>query len=209
MRSHNGSNDTTLVPPLLSFYNTNKKNRIFNLNLKYCPVSISLESTIGLGGLNLPRTDSRISTVAWVDPHRHFKQIRLQLKRVPCGGGGPSPSSAIRDMYSQSIFSPLPIPCNMDQITIKTPNHKCRLQWCLIEFIDWRYSQSCWYFCCVESIYKSYTLGTVYMTRFLTYKFALPPQTKTYERKAPQTDKHMPPSQFTDKFLRKVDIQGL
>ncbi len=29
-----------------------------------------------------------------------------------------------------------------DQITIKTPNPKCRLDWCLIEFIDWRYSQS-------------------------------------------------------------------
>ncbi len=34
----------------------------------------------------------------------------------------------------------------MDQITIKTPNPKCRLYWGLIEFIDWRYSQSCWYF---------------------------------------------------------------
>jgi hypothetical protein len=34
----------------------------------------------------------------------------------------------------------------MDQITIKTPNSKCRLYWCLIELIDWRYSQSCWYF---------------------------------------------------------------
>jgi hypothetical protein len=29
---------------------------------------------------------------------------------------------------------------------IKTPNPKCRLYWRLIEFIDWRYSQSCWYF---------------------------------------------------------------
>ncbi len=29
---------------------------------------------------------------------------------------------------------------------IKTPNPKCRLYWCLTEFIDWRYSQSCWYF---------------------------------------------------------------
>ncbi len=27
-----------------------------------------------------------------------------------------------------------------------TPNHKCRLYWYLIEFIEWRYSQSCWYF---------------------------------------------------------------
>ncbi len=34
----------------------------------------------------------------------------------------------------------------MDEIIIKTPNLKCRLYLCLIEFIDWRYSQSCWYF---------------------------------------------------------------
>jgi hypothetical protein len=33
-----------------------------------------------------------------------------------------------------------------DQISIRTPNPKRRLYWCLIEFIDWRYSQSCWYF---------------------------------------------------------------
>ncbi len=37
---------------------------------------------------------------------------------------------------------------SMDQITIKTPNPKCRcvVLWCLIEFIDWRYNQSGWYF---------------------------------------------------------------
>ncbi len=35
-------------------------------------------------------------------------------------------------------------PC-MDQISIDT-NPKCRLYWCLIECIDWRYNQSCWYF---------------------------------------------------------------
>ncbi len=34
----------------------------------------------------------------------------------------------------------------MDQITIKTPNPKCRLYWHLMEFIDWRHGQSCWYF---------------------------------------------------------------
>ncbi len=28
----------------------------------------------------------------------------------------------------------------------KTSNPLCRLYWCLINFIDWRYSQSCWYF---------------------------------------------------------------
>jgi hypothetical protein len=32
---------------------------------------------------------------------------------------------------------------SIDQIAIKTPTPKCRLYWCLIEFIDWRYSQSC------------------------------------------------------------------
>ena len=28
----------------------------------------------------------------------------------------------------------------MEQISIETPNPKCRLYWCAIEFIDWRYS---------------------------------------------------------------------
>ncbi len=35
---------------------------------------------------------------------------------------------------------------SMDHITIKTPNLKCRLYWCFIEFIDCRYRQSSWYF---------------------------------------------------------------
>jgi hypothetical protein len=35
---------------------------------------------------------------------------------------------------------------SIDQITIKTPNTKCRLYWCLIGFINWRDSQSWWYF---------------------------------------------------------------
>ncbi len=34
----------------------------------------------------------------------------------------------------------------MVPISRKTPNPKCRLYWCLLEFIDWRHSQSCWYF---------------------------------------------------------------
>jgi hypothetical protein len=37
-------------------------------------------------------------------------------------------------------------PLRHGQITIKTPDPKCRLYWCLMEFIDWRYSQKCWYF---------------------------------------------------------------
>jgi hypothetical protein len=38
----------------------------------------------------------------------------------------------------------------MDQITIKTPNPRGRLYWCLIEFIDYRYIHTCWYFPCVN-----------------------------------------------------------
>ncbi len=34
----------------------------------------------------------------------------------------------------------------MGEGTIQAQNSKCRLYWCLIKFIDWRYSQSCWYF---------------------------------------------------------------
>ncbi len=34
----------------------------------------------------------------------------------------------------------------MDFLTIKTPNPKWRLYWFLIEFLDWRFSQSCWHF---------------------------------------------------------------
>jgi hypothetical protein len=49
-----------------------------------------------------------------------------------------------------------------NNITIKTPNPKCRLYWCLIEFIDWRFSQSCWYLRpalyieqqCLKTLYK-------------------------------------------------------
>jgi hypothetical protein len=47
----------------------------------------------------------------------------------------------------------------------------------------------------------------LYLTRFRTYKIALPPPKKTYEGRGPQTDKHLPPSAFTGQFLRKADIQ--
>jgi hypothetical protein len=47
-----------------------------------------------------------------------------------------------KDVSSQ--FQIMPCPVIMDRISIRTPNPKFRLYWCLIEFIDWRYSQSCW-----------------------------------------------------------------
>jgi hypothetical protein len=99
----------------------------------------------------------------------------------------------------------------------------------LSEFIDWRYSQSCWYFdppfvnCCPSNLLSGSTpppplpaslcqstaiqtvcgwegvgvlspvgghilqkCNTLYLTRFRTYKIAIPPQTKTQERRGPQ-----------------------
>ncbi len=45
----------------------------------------------------------------------------------------------------------------MDLLTL--PNPKCRLYWCLVEFIDWRYSQACWYFDpAVRTITATYNL---------------------------------------------------
>jgi hypothetical protein len=52
-------------------------------------------------------------------------------------------------------------------------------------------------------------LFTVYLTKFRTYKFVLPPQTKTLEERGPQTDKHQPPSPFTGQFLGNADIRDL
>jgi hypothetical protein len=69
-------------------------------------------------------------------------------------------STKLCDLYSPLLplfpylwFKTPPVPCVnkymgicMDLITIKTPHPKCLLYWCLKEFIDWRYSRSCWYF---------------------------------------------------------------
>ncbi len=38
------------------------------------------------------------------------------------------------------------IPRVLCYLYYKDTKTKCRLYWCIIEFIDWRYSQSCWYF---------------------------------------------------------------
>jgi hypothetical protein len=68
----------------------------------------------------------------------------------------PFPPLPAASCLSFSIFLCVAVPASwqlmiwwvwsMDQISIKTPNPKCRLYWCLIEFIDWGYSKSCWYF---------------------------------------------------------------
>ncbi len=43
--------------------------------------------------------------------------------------------------------------------------------------------------------------NNLYLTRLKTYKIARPPQTKTWERRGPQTDKHLPQSPFIGKFF--------
>ncbi len=115
----------------------------------------------------------------------------------------------------------------MDQITIKTPNPKCRLYWCLIcrvyrlengdtvshvGIFDPSYKLPSLQFTppppsplrlCGEHIHVQ---EYVYLTRFRTYKIVPPPQTKTWEGRGPQIDKQLPPSTFTGKFLRKADI---
>ena len=52
----------------------------------------------------------------------------------------------IKLLFKMGLFtvyrlSKFPIP--MNQLSIKTPSPKRHLYWCLIEFIDWRYSQAC------------------------------------------------------------------
>jgi hypothetical protein len=44
------------------------------------------------------------------------------------------------------------------------------------------------------------------VSRFGTYKIALPPKTETKEGRGLQINKHLPPSTFTGQFLRKADI---
>ncbi len=43
--------------------------------------------------------------------------------------------------------------------------------------------------------------NTLYLTRFRTYKIDRPPQTKPRRGERPQTDKYMPQSPFTGKFI--------
>ncbi len=66
------------------------------------------------------------------------------------------PRSAIVFLYSLLYFLPylftifrhLPFPDNLTHglFNYKDTKTKCRLYWCLIESVNWRYGQSCWYF---------------------------------------------------------------
>ncbi len=59
---------------------------------------------------------------------------------------------------------PLLLPRDHGLINYKDTKTKCRLYWCLKEFIDWRYSQSCWYFRPSFVNYCPLTFSLVYLT---------------------------------------------
>ncbi len=102
----------------------------------------------------------------------------------------------------------------MDLISIKRPNPKCLLSWCLIEFIYWRYSQSCWYFRPLLWTSASLTFSLVHLpppplpcvNKYMGHSVCI--HTVCNKRgggmgSGPQTDKHLPPSTFTGQFVRK------
>ncbi len=85
----------------------------------------------------------------------------------------------------------------MDQIYIKTPNPKCRLFWSLIEFIDWRYSQSCWYFRPHLWTSAPLTFSLVHLPPFpvwISTGLFIQCVKGGGGGSGPQTDKHRPPS---------------
>ena len=50
------------------------------------------------------------------------------------------------DVQSAILAMAYIVPLHHGLINYKDTKTKCRPYWCLIEFIDWRDSQSCWYF---------------------------------------------------------------
>jgi hypothetical protein len=107
----------------------------------------------------------------------------------------------------------------MDQISTKTPVSKCRLYWCLIEFIDWRYSQPYSYFRPLlifvnlrpsnlltgSPTYPPSALPCVSVSTGVCIHTVCSGRGKGEDRR-PHTDKHLPPSTFIGTFLRKDDI---
>jgi hypothetical protein len=67
--------------------------------------------------------------------------VKVELVSDLCGGQAAGQVLLIAHHQQRRVSQPF-VPA-IDQITIKmTPNPQCRLYWCLIEVIDWGYSQS-------------------------------------------------------------------
>ncbi len=103
------------------------------------------------------------------------------------------------------------IELTMDQISLKIPNPKCQhLYWCSIDFIDWRYSQSYWYFQPLSWTSAPLTFSLVHLSPPLGFfpvwiKYRGTCIHTVCNRgggdRGPLTDKHLPPSTFTGQFL--------
>ncbi len=131
----------------------------------------------------------------------------------------PSPSNTNTNVTSHILHSDsfLVLPADtdsglwlrpMDQISIKKPNCKCRLYWCFIQFMDWRYSQSCWYFRPLLWTSAPLTFSLVHLPSHLFpqgYVF-IQCITGWEGDRRPQTDKHLPSISFSGQFLRKADL---
>ncbi len=163
----------------------------------------------------------RIKTrdIVWARGQRHMYIMLCTWNKYPCCR---IHFALHLDLVPCRIYFPLRLEYRaggVDQIYIKIPNPKWRLYWCLLEFLDWRYSQPCWYF--------RPLLWTSAPLSFSLIHLSPPPSpcvgVNKYRGKGihtvcnrgggdrgPQTDKHLPPSTFTGQFwcLRRYLIHG-
>ncbi len=78
---------------------------------------------------------------------------------------------------------------------------------CLSEFIDWRYSQSCWYFrwsfvnCCPSPLFSGSTLPLPCVNKYTVYTYTVCKGGGGVLGSEPQTNKHLPQSRFTGQFF--------
>jgi hypothetical protein len=72
-----------------------------------------------------------------VQKEQEYVWRRRWFFAVVCIGSGPR-RTMCRNLWVNSLYN--------GQINYKGTKTECRLYYCLIEFIDWRYSESCWYF---------------------------------------------------------------
>ncbi len=85
-------------------------------------------------------------TLSLSPPPPHFHNTLISFFRMLKNGWISSVVmlSPVLLIYVYITYFCVDDPYIMDYLTIKASNPQCRRFWCLIEFIDWRYNQSCW-----------------------------------------------------------------
>ncbi len=144
--------------------------------------------------------------------------VNLSMMYLPGGGFTKQGDSNRRPLSVRPLkrhYTSTSIPWTMDQISIiKTPNPKCRLYWYLIEFLDWTYNQSCWYFRPLLRTRAPLTFSLIHLSPPLPFPLWISTGLHVFIQcvtggggdRGLQTEKHLPPSTFTGQFLRKADI---